>query len=67
MYIASGSLNQEIKKAMKEHKVKQWQIAEKLGMSEFTLSRWMRHELDDEKKKIFLEAITEIKEERANE
>ena len=50
-------MNQEVKKAMKEHKVKQWQIAERLGVSEFTLCRWMRHELPEEKKRMVLEAV----------
>jgi len=53
-------MNQEIKKAMKEHKVKQWQIAEKLGMSEFTLSRWFRHELPEDKKRMVLEAVAAL-------
>lgn len=50
-------MNQEIKKAMKEHKAKQWQVAEAIGVSEYTLCRWMRHELPEEKKQMVLEAI----------
>lgn len=53
-------MNQEIKKIMKEHKVKQWQIAERLGVSEFTFCRWMRHELPEDKKRLVLEAVNAL-------
>lgn len=32
---------------MTQHNVKQWQLAEKLGISEASLSRLLRHELPE--------------------
>lgn len=40
--------NAEIRFMMKERGVRQWEVAEALGMSEAVLSRCMRHELDSE-------------------
>lgn len=40
--------------------IRQWQIAEKLGIAEETLSRWMRRELSEEKKGIITAAIEEL-------
>lgn len=38
-----------------------WKIAKKLGVHEVTLIRWMREEMDEEKKGRVLEAIDDIK------
>lgn len=32
----------EIKNLIQQNKLRQWEIAEVMGISEFTLSRWMR-------------------------
>jgi DNA-binding LacI/PurR family transcriptional regulator len=42
----------DIKKSIKDNKLRQWEIAENLQMSEFTLSRWLRRpeKLDLEKR-----------------
>ena len=46
--------NMEIRRKLKEAKVMQWQVADKLGVSEMTLVRKLRYELpEDEKQKIF--------------
>lgn len=46
--------NYEIREAATKAGVKNWQIAEKLGIHEGTFSRKLRHELPyDEKQKIF--------------
>ena len=52
-----------IKKKIKESNLKQWQIAEAMGISEFTLSRWLRRpeKLDKDKKEKIEAAIRNIK------
>lgn len=40
--------NEKIRTALKERKMHQWELAERLGVSEPTLTRWMRHELSEE-------------------
>lgn len=52
-----------LKNAMKEAKVKQWQVARKLGVSEFTFCRWLREELSPERNVQVLAAIDELKKE----
>lgn len=37
--------NIRIRKVLKEAGMKQWQLAELLAISEYTLSRWLRKEL----------------------
>lgn len=45
--------NNEIREALKEANMKQWQLAELLHISEFTLSRKLRKEIpEDEKREI---------------
>lgn len=55
--------NAEIRSTAKKAGVRQWQIAEKLGISEFTLIRRMRHDLTQEQQKEILNAIIDIAEE----
>lgn len=49
--------NQEIRNAMKENNIKQWELAEMLGISENTMCRKLRKELPDEEKQHILEII----------
>lgn len=49
--------NEEIKSALKEAGLKQWELAEKLGVAETTLCRWLRTELPAEKKQKMLQVI----------
>jgi len=54
--------NLEIREALQKSKMKQWQLADLLGMSEFTLSRKLRKELskaDKEKIKQIINAHVE--------
>lgn len=53
--------NQEIRDLLKEANVKQWQIADELGISEGNFSRKMRYEVSEEEKKTILEAIDRVK------
>lgn len=53
-------MNQEIKQAIKAAGVKQWQVADKCGVSEFTFVRWLRYELTEERRKAIFEAIEAV-------
>lgn len=59
--------NEAIKASMKQNAVFQWQVAERLGMSEFTFSRKLRHELAGEEREKVLAAIDQIVAEREKE
>ena len=47
----------EIREALKEADLKQWELAQMLNISEFTLSRKMRTELPEDMKQKILELI----------
>ena len=51
--------NGEIKKYAAEKKVRIWQIADKLGIADYSLSRKLRHELPDEEKVRIINLIDE--------
>lgn len=52
--------NADIRTAIRENDLCQYQVAEKIGVSEFTFIRWMRNELSDERKQRILAAIKEL-------
>ena len=58
--------NIEIKTALKEVRVYQWEVAKFLNIGESVLSRMMRQELQPEKKEEILQAIDQIKRTQAN-
>lgn len=49
--------NEKIRDAMRIANVKQWQVADALGVHEATFCVWLRHELPAEKENAILEAI----------
>ena len=49
--------NMDIREALAAKKMTQWQLAILLGISEPTLTRWMRQELPEERKKEILNQI----------
>lgn len=53
--------NQDIRLALKQNNLKQWQLADLLNVSEATIIRWFRHELSTEKKKMILSVIKKNK------
>lgn len=53
--------NGEIKQAIKDSRIMQYEIAAKMGISEYTLCKWFRTELTAEKKERIFAAIAEIK------
>lgn len=58
--------NKEIRDSLKLSGVKQWELAERLGITEFTLSRKLRNELSLEEKCKFLNTIDTIGKEKNN-
>lgn len=52
--------NGYIREKLKECGVKQWELAEACGINEFTLSRWLRHELPDNKQSEMMRLIEQI-------
>ena len=58
--------NKEIKIAMIEKGLKQWQVAEALGIHESVFSRMLRNELPEDEKKTVLEAIAKCGKENEN-
>lgn len=54
-------MNDEIKKKIKESRIMQYEIAAKIGVSEYTLCRWFRKPLTDEQRALIISAVEEIK------
>ena len=52
--------NNKIREELKKNKVFQWQLADRLEISEPTLTRLLRHELPDEKQEELIGKIREI-------
>ncbi len=50
-------MNNDIKKKIKAAGLHQYQVADLCGISETTLVRWLRYELNDEKKNMIFTAI----------
>ena len=53
--------NAEIRESIRKKRLRHYEIAEALGVNEFTFSRWLRNELPDEKKREIKKAIEQIK------
>lgn len=56
--------NKDIRELAKNNNVFMWEIAKKINLSEFTLSRHMRDEMTNEEKEQMYLAIYEIVQER---
>lgn len=50
----------EIKEYMRSKGIKQWEVAEYMGVSEFTLSRWLRRDPNLEKAREIIDAINHL-------
>lgn len=57
--------NQDIRIAMIQANIKQYQVADILGIAEHNFSRKMRYEMSDKEKAIILQAIEELKNKRS--
>ena len=53
--------NSEIKRTNKESRIMQYEIAAKMGISEYTLCKWFRKELTSEQRMQILDAIAALK------
>ena len=56
--------NVEIREALINYGVRQWELADRRGISEDRLCRAMRHELASDEKKLLLSMIREIASEK---
>ena len=58
-----AATNIEVRRAARANDVPLWKLADRLGISEPTLTRWLRKELPEDRKQEFLRIIAEIAEE----
>jgi len=52
--------NQKVRKAARAALVPLWKVAAEMGISEATLTRWLRNPLPEEKERAALDAIKKI-------
>ena len=52
---------EEVKLIMKKNRVKQWEVAETMGISEFTLCRWLRKDLKGKQLERLNSAIKQVR------
>lgn len=52
--------NDWLRELAKNHNIKLWQIAERIGISDTTFSKMLRRELSDDKKNLIINTINEI-------
>ena len=55
--------NGDIRQWLKEDNIAFWRLAEKLGVSEGTVVRWLRTELSEQKKEKIIQSIEELRKE----
>ena len=59
--------NAKIRTAIFQSEVKHYQVAEAMGVADETFSRWLRHELPDDKQEEILAVIEKLKKEEGTE
>lgn len=52
--------NDWVRELAKNHNIKLWQIAERIGISDTTFSKMLRRELSDDKKNLIINTINDI-------
>lgn len=52
--------NEEIRELLRKKRIRHYEVAEQLGISEYTFCKYLRNELTDEKKKLVINAINDI-------
>lgn len=57
-------MNEDVRNRIRKERLLQWEVAAKIGVCEYTLVRWLRCELSDEKRKRILAAIDALVKER---
>ena len=58
--MAMERMNEDIRKTIKAAGLKQWQVAKELGISEATIIRWLRDELNEERRNAIFSAIESL-------
>jgi hypothetical protein len=53
--------NKDLREEFRIADVRQWEVADAIGISEMTFVKWLRKELLEEKKKLVREAILKVK------
>lgn len=53
--------NIDVKQKIRDNNLFQWAVADEMGISECTFSKWMRKELPPEKKQEIFKAIEQLK------
>lgn len=54
-------MNDAIKQKFRANRIRQYEVAAKIGVSEYTLIRWLRRELTQEQTDKIMHAIEELK------
>lgn len=57
--------NRDIRQAAEDAGLYLWQVAEEIGVTDCTFSKYLRKELSDEKKATIFQAIEKLKKDRA--
>lgn len=52
--------NKDLRDEMRSANVRQWEVAEAIGISEMTMVKWLRRELSDSKKVLIREGISKV-------
>jgi DNA-binding XRE family transcriptional regulator len=58
--------NRDLRDEMRIANVRQWEVAEAIGVSEMTMVKWLRKELDDSKKALVREGIGKAAQHKQN-
>ena len=53
--------NKEIREKIAKKRLKHYEVAQAIGITQYTFSHWLQTEMDTEKKSIVLKAIDSIK------
>lgn len=53
-------LNKEIRRQIAKNKLRHYEIANHIGVSQFTFAHWLQSEMPKERKEMILQAIKEI-------
>ena len=59
--------NLELRQFIKDNRVMHYEIAEKLGISEYTLCKRLRKKLSDEQRERIINAVKELRNEQGGE
>lgn len=54
-------MNEGIKKELRNHGIRIWELSDAIGVSEATIYRWMRHELSQKHRDVIDSAIRTLK------